>query len=161
MSIEDQPTQQIHRPTTPAPAPLPGPLNLNSAGGQAAATTSDEATAGSTEVLSLDELFERPQPAATQAPSRPVEAPRVEPVASFEAPRVEPAAPVAAPRIGAVPVSSASPTAGKRNRVLGDASQAWRGGLDRSRAWVTSGDNAVIVATVVIAVLLLLAIALF
>ncbi|HET7312649.1 MAG TPA: hypothetical protein VFJ17_15130 [Mycobacteriales bacterium] len=156
MSIEDQPTQQIHRPTTP-PAPLPGPLSP--ANPQPATPTDETFDSGSTEVLSLEEIFDRQT--TTQAPQRPVEQP---PTARVTAAPVAPApvtAPVAAPRIGAVPVRSAQSTGESRNRVLGDAAQAWRGGLDRSRTWLTSGDNAVIAATVLIAVLLLLAIGLF
>lgn len=153
MSIEDQPTQQIYRPTTPPPAPLPGPLNP--ARPQPVTPASDEAGNGTTEVLSLDELFDRAQTATTPAPARPVEAPRAEPVVAPAA------APVAAPRIGAVPVRSVQQTGDGRGRVLGDAAQAWRGGLDRSRAWATAGDNALIAATALLALLLLIAVALF
>lgn len=134
MSIEDQPTQQIRRPVTPAP--MPAPLSPAAAG--PVSTESDtSAGAGSTEILSLDDLFESPRAVATQPPAP------------------------AAPRIGAVPVSKASAAGNSRGRRGADAAKVWRDGLERSRAWLTSGDNAVIAATAVIAVLLLLAIAVF
>jgi hypothetical protein len=120
MSIEDQPTQEIRR--TAPPAPMPGSLNPVDD-----RSTADAPESGSTEVLSLDDLFDGPR----------------------------------APRIGAVPVAAERQPAASAGRVLGDAATAWRGGLDRSRAWITSGDNTVIVATTLIALLLLLAIALF
>jgi hypothetical protein len=153
MSIEDQPTQQIRR--TAPPTPMPGSLNPVGDRPGAPEPTDD----GSTEVLSLDDMFTGPQTATTEAPSRPVDAPRAEPVAADPAP-VAPPAP-AAPRIGAVPVRAEPREAGGASRVLGDAASAWRGGLGRSRAWLTAGDNAVIAATAVIALLLLLAVALF
>ena len=142
MSIEDQPTQQIRLPEN----------------------------SGSTEILSLDDLFDGPQPATTQAPPLPAESPAV------EAPPAEPAAvtppppaaappatpaPPAAPRIGAVPVASAQQTNAGASRPTGGAGEAWRAGLERSRTWLATGDNAVIAATAAIALLLLLAVALF
>jgi hypothetical protein len=146
MSIEDQPTQQIRRPQ--APTPMPGPLNP----AYQPPVEQSSADSGSTEVLSLDDLLDGPS-APAPAPSTPVPP---APVASAPVSRVEPAA----PRIGAVPVRSGQPTH-TSSRLRGDAAVAWRGGLDRSRAWLTSGDNAVIVGTAMIAVLLLLAVALF
>ncbi|HET6816094.1 MAG TPA: hypothetical protein VFH66_02555 [Mycobacteriales bacterium] len=151
MSIEDQPTQQIRRPGAPTPAPLPGPLNV--ARSQPPAPPADTA-AGSTEVLSLDDLFERQETPTTQVPARPAEAPRVQPVATT------PAHPVEAPRIGAVPVRSAEHR-GDRKRLAGDAAAAWHGGLDRTRSWLSAGDNMLIVGTALAALLLLLAVALF
>ena len=153
MSIEDQPTQQIRR--TPPPAPIPG--SLNPVGDQSPQPPVD----GSTEVLSLDDLFGAPQAATTETPVTQT------PVAETQAPVVVTPTPVAppppaAPRIGAVPVGKDQrPSGGHAGRVLGDAATAWRGGLDRSRAWLTTGDNTVIAATAVIALLLLLAVALF
>ena len=151
MSIEDQPTQQIRRPQ--APTQMPGPLT------PAYQPPVEQSTAdsGSTEVLSLDELLDGP---ATPAPSTPVAATPVATTPVAPTPtysRPEPAA----PRIGAVPVASGEPTTGGNSRLRGDAAAAWRGGLDRSRTWLTSGDNAVIVGTALIALLLLLAVALF
>jgi hypothetical protein len=162
MSIEDQPTQQIRRPAPPAP--MPGSLGPVRDHGDPA-DPADPPDSGSTEILSLDDLLSGPQAPTTEGPSRPVDSPRVEPVAETPTPAAETPTPVApppaAPRIGAVPVSAEPQRTGRAGGVLGDAASAWRGSLDRSRAWLTAGDNTVIVATAVIALLLLLAVALF
>jgi len=153
MSIEDQPTQQIRRPE--ASAPMPGTLNPTYR--TPAPAPPDTAENGSTEVLSLDELLDGP-PAATPPAATAV------PITPAPAAAQAPAPASAAPRIGAVPVRSAQPTTptdSNSSRLRGDAAAAWRGGIDRSRTWLTSGDNAVVAATVLIALFLLLAVALF
>jgi hypothetical protein len=43
--------------------------------------------------------------------------------------------------------------------MRGDAAAAWSAGLRRSRTWLEAGDNAVIAATVLVAVLLLVMVA--
>ena len=176
MSIEDQPTQQIQRPG--APAPMPGPLNP--AAPPPAPAPEEMADNGSNEVLSLDDLLDGPAtpalaspvaaapaaPAATAATAS-VETPPVAATPITTTPAVPPAPPPApatapaAPRIGAVPVRSGqTSTPGTGGRLRGDAVAAWRGGLDRSRTWITAGDNAVIAATVLVALMLLLVVAL-
>jgi hypothetical protein len=141
MNIEDKPTEQIRRPATAAP--LPGPLQPGRQQPSAPATD-DSAESGSTEVLSLDDVLDGPvtMPASTLPPAA--------------------ASPPAAPRIGAVPVGTTDQrTDDGHGARRADAVAAWRGGFDRSRAWVSSGDNVVIAATAVIALVLLLAVALF
>jgi len=149
MSIEDQPTEQIRRPG--APTPMPGSLNP----AYQPTPPVPDAENGSTEVLSLDDLLAGPAAAAPP----PVATAPVAAAAVASTPVA--ASPPAAPRIGAVPVRSGqSSTPPTSSRLRGDAAAAWRGGLDRSRAWITAGDNAVIAATALVALLLLLVVAL-
>ena len=174
MSIEDQPTQQIRRPQ-PA-APMPGPLSPTEA--QPAAPPVSDPNDGTTGVLSLDDIFEAPAAtagpeAAVAATPAPATAPEPEP-APEPAPPVASAQPVAAPapvtspaapaagqrRIGAVPAAPARRQPGRVDRLRGDGAAAWQGGLTRSRDWLSAGDNAVIVATALVALLLLLVVAL-
>ena len=46
-----------------------------------------------------------------------------------------------------------------RERVISDARKAYDAGLARSRAWLKTGDNALIAATIAAALLLLLVVA--
>jgi hypothetical protein len=146
MSIEDQPTQQLRR-------------------------TSEPASDGSTDVLSLDNLFERQTAAA--APGKPT-VPAAEPEAATQpiAPAEPPPAPVerrvgerraADRRVGVIPVTASAPTkpqAAIGQRLRGDTATAVRGGTTRARDWFITGDNALIIATALVAAMLILVVAL-
>ena len=172
MSIEDQPTQQIRRPQPVAPMPAP----LNPTDTHSAAPTVSDPNDGTTGVLSLDDIFDEspatpgpeaavaatpapaPAAAATPAPTTPVES--AQPVAP-PAPVTAPApAPAGQRRIGAVPATPARRQPALLDRMRGDGAAAWQGGLTRTRDWLSAGDNAVIVATAFVALLLLLVVAL-
>jgi hypothetical protein len=146
MSLEDQPTQQIRR--DPPAAPMPGSMNPAGPPTEAAAPV-ENPNDGTTDVLSIDDLFDAPpktrSPEVTAAP-----------------PTSTPAAPVGDQRrIGVVPAASNDRPRGFTDRLRGDGVAAWQGGLTRSREWLAVGDNAVIVATAFVAMLLLLAVGLF
>ena len=153
MSIEDQPTQQIRRPQPVAP--MPGPLTP--ADSQPATPPVAEPTEGATDVLPLDDIFDAPA-----APPRPEAAvpPAPAPTAAPTQPPAQAPAPAPARRIGAVPATPARREPGLVDRLRGDGAAAWQGGLTRSRDWLSTGDNAVIVATALVALLLLLVVAL-
>ena len=157
MSIEDQPTQQIRRPQSVAPVPAP----LDPTEAQPAAAPVDEPTAGTTDVLSLDDIFEAP-PAAPRPEAAVPPAPTPAPTpASARPPAPTPSpAPATARRIGPVPATPARREPGLVDRLRRDGAAAWQGGLTRSRDWLSTGDNAVIVATAFVALLLLLVVAL-
>jgi hypothetical protein len=156
MSIENQPTQRIRRPDD-----------------------------GSTDVLSLDNLFEGP-PAAevTTTPTAPPVA-SAQPIASTQpvdpTQTVDPAEPLpptpverrmanrrmADRRLGdrrADALPAAPPPAprqpGAAHRLQRDATVALRGGAARTGHWFTTGDNALIVATALVALALILVVGL-
>src|SRR3954470_7941068 len=95
MSIEDQPTQQLRRPSD---APTPEPLNPTRPQPAARAENPDDDT---TDVISLDNLFER-QATATAPQLRPTPA-------SPPAPWRRPVGPAAPPPPGAAGRPSAEP----------------------------------------------------
>jgi hypothetical protein len=170
MSIENQPTQRLRRPSEP---PMPAPLDPTRPQEAVPAGTPDD---GSTDVLSLDNLFERqtaaaaPEvtttPAATPAtsvqPAGPVEP---SPPASVERRVAERR--VADRRVGnrradatpaaAAPVSRQSAPA---HRLRHDTNTALRSGVTRTGRWFTTGDNALIVVTALVALALVLVIGL-
>lgn len=146
----EEPTQRIHVPRA-APAPMPGPLDLTG-----------EGEPDSTEVLPLDELLgppldPEPEPApVTAADDHPTwTAMPVVPVRSE---------PVSAPAgAGVVPASGASATApggALSDRLLTDARTAWDATLRRSRAWIGVQDNAIMLATATVAIVLIIVVAL-
>lgn len=153
----DEPTQQLRR--TPPQAPLPGPLNP--------AGRTDTESSEPTAVLGLDELFEaqnpvqeaRAVPAYEPAPA-PAVTPTPAPVPTYDA-AAAPSYPLADPTPLAPPVASAAPyPVATAARLRTDASIAARDTAERLQGWLRAGDNAVIAATIAIAVLLLLAVAL-
>src|SRR3954447_23206813 len=176
MSIEDQPTQRLRRPAEP---PMPAPLNPTRPQNAAAASTPDDGT----DVLSLDNLFERQNvataPQATTPAASTTPAPTT-PVAST--PPAGPAEPPGAPperrlaerrvtdrrvgdrRVGVVPVAAGRGTAhrepGLGQRLRHDSGTAVRGSATRTRDWFTAGDNALIVVTALVALALILVIGL-
>ena len=117
MSFENEPTQQIGRP--PSTSPLPGPLNV-------AGTPDTESD--TTEVLSLDQLFD-----AHQQPTPPP-APETQ---ALEAPAPRQSGPSRADRL--------------RSDVTSAATATWA----RSRDWLTPADTALVAATVLVTLLLL------
>ena len=157
---------------------MPAPLNPTRPQNAAAASTPDDGT----EVLSLDNLFERQNvataPQATTAPASTTPAP-TSPVASTPpaAPAVPPATPPerrlaerrvadrrAGDRVGVVPVAASKATThrepGLGHRLRHDSGTAVRGGATRTRDWFTAGDNALIVVTALVALALILVIGL-
>jgi hypothetical protein len=143
MSIEDQPTQQIRR--VPPAAPMPGRMNPPGPP-PAAPPPVEHPNDGSTDVLSIDDLLDAPS--TTGSPDTMATPPAPPP-------------PSTPPRIGAVPATSNARGRGLTDRLRGDGVAGWQDGLTRSRAWLATGDNTVIVATAFVALLLLLAVALF
>jgi hypothetical protein len=164
--MTEDPTQRIrprrsNRPGHAADAPttaLPGPLNL------AGAADADSST---TDVLSLDELFEGQPPAETgpdagaeRAPSAaaptwtamPVVAVRSEAIATTQSD------PVPGPASGPAP---ASPQPAIGGRMRSDAAAAWEDTRRRTRAWLARDDNALMLLTALVAVLLILAVTAF
>ena len=156
----EAPTQQIRRPgTTPR---LPSGLDLT--------RSSDNARVDeSTEVMSLDELMElaaEPRPDATTqqyvvpAPLLPPTAPP----ASVAPPR--PAQPQLG-RTDAAPAGSGGAPMhllldrmrADSRRVLDDAQHAAATGLTHVRQWLETNDNALIAATVLVTLLLLVVVA--
>jgi hypothetical protein len=131
MSFEDQPTQQLRR--TPPPAPMPGPLDL----------TADEASqSDTTEVLSVDELLGPDR--------RPMD---VVPVRS-DGPGPGPAP------VETLPAQSPTPARGALGqRLRNDARSAFDGARTRGWTWLQTGDNALIVLTLVVGLLLVVVIA--
>jgi hypothetical protein len=146
MSFEE-PTQRVRRPEAVEDAPTsaaPGPLNL------AGRTDADDSS--TTDVLSLDELFDgQPDPAAAEptAPSTLAEAPTwtAMPVVPV---RSEPVRPLDA---DAAPSQEPSPLGG---RVRSDAAAAWDGAVRRTREWLARDDNGLTLTTALVAVILII-----
>jgi hypothetical protein len=143
--MTEDPTQRIYRPghhsRDAADAPttaMPGPLNL------AAAPDDTAADSSTTDVLSLDELFDGQQaaPTWTAMPVVPV--------------RSEPMTPA--------PVAPARPPAARpaaRSRLRSDAAAAWDDAVRHTHAWLRRADNALMLLTALVAVCLILAVAAF
>lgn len=110
--------------------PLPGSLD----------PTRETADAESTAVLSIDDLMAPSAPSPT--PASPTPSPAVTPVASRE------------------PATARPATRPATDRLRADAAAAWTGARRRTRTWLEQGDNAVIAATVAVAVLLFLVVGL-
>ena len=117
-----------------------------------------------TQVLSLDELMdlaaEPRDDTATQQITTPPAAPPAAPAVTPAPAPLNPAArqPIARP---VAPAAAAPAAAGPdlRQRVMTDARQAYDAGLARGREWIKQGDNGLIAATLVAALLLLLVVA--
>lgn len=155
---DDAPTQQLRRIVPPGRSP--GPLDLTHPGPPAGRSPAD-----STDVLSLDELMDgaTAQTPAVAAPRRapmPVVPVRSEPMPAdpVQPPLQPPVQPEAAPR----PASRVGPVARDvRDRLRSDASAALSGAGRYADDWLRTGDNGLILATVVVALLLLVAVASF
>jgi hypothetical protein len=141
---DDAPTQQIRRPAPPAP--LPGPLDLTGS-----SRGPDRTPADTTEVLSLDELMDGAASPPVAAPAPPLPPPAAPPAPPLP-PLVAAPAPAPAARRGPPPA---------RDRLRADATAALAGAGRRTEDWLRTGDHALIVATAVIAMLLLVAVGSF
>jgi hypothetical protein len=134
MSLEEEPTQQLR----PAPAAdtttaLPGPLDLAGPG---------PSSTGDTDVLSLDQIFDEPEPdvpsAATQTPTQtPTRTPM--PVVSVRS------EPVATPERDPGPAP--------------DRARAWPATFQRGQAWLRRDDNLLMVMTALVGIVLIVAVA--
>jgi hypothetical protein len=148
----DAPTQQIRRPGT-VPR-LPGGLDPS--------RSSDTARVNdSTEVMPLDELMDlaaEPRPAATTQLHAVAAAP---PQLSYPASGAHPYIPQPQPQ--RKPTDAAPATGGGApmlmRRIRADAQRASATGMTRLRQWLESNDNALIAATVLITLLLLVVVA--
>ena len=147
--MNEDATQRIRiRPDAPTTA-MPGPLDL------AGSSQPSETDASTTDVLSLDELFDSPPP----APQRPAQSGTAQtwtamPVVPV---RSEPMTPApAAPTPGR---AASAPPLG--DRVRSDAAAAWDDTVRRTRAWLARDDNALMLLTALVAVCLILAVAAF
>jgi hypothetical protein len=171
-AASEEPTQQLRVTGTR----LPGPLDpARPSGGDAtgthhrSGTQSRPGTQGSsgteskprTEVLSIHDLMDGPPgapqvatgPAVATAPAAPAAEPLPTPAAS-PAPRPA-AAPAPVPAVPA-PARERSEVA---ERLRADAAAAWDGARRRTADWLRQGDNALIVATAVVALLLVIVLA--
>jgi hypothetical protein len=167
--MTEDPTQRMYRPDAgsryAADAPttaMPGPLNL-------AGASDDTATDSSTtDVLSLDELFEGPSaatPAAAAAPASPA-AVTLAPATGHSAPTwtAMPVVPVRSEPMTAAPAAPARPSPTRpaaRSRLRSDAAAAWDDTVRHTRAWLRRDDNALMLLTALVAVCLILAVAAF
>jgi hypothetical protein len=95
---------------------------------------------------------ERPSPPAPSPPAN-AESTAVLSIDDLMAPP-SPTAPRAAPKPGAAP----KPT---RDRLRTDAAAAWAGAVRRTRTWLDQGDNAVVAATVAVALLLFIVVTVY
>ena len=150
----DEPTRRIHaqrggRPDHAGEAPttaMPGPLNL--------AGPAEAADADSTDVLSLDEIFDPAEPAAAAPPAS-------EPAAAGDgAPTwtAMPVVPIRSEPMTAPPTpETASTPAGRPlgGQVRDDAAAAWDGAVRRTRGWLGRDDNALMLLTALVAVILI------
>lgn len=168
----DAPTQRIVRPDTKTQAIPRLPGGLDPARSSDTARVQDD----STQVMSLDELMDlaaeprvraqpAPPPPVTLPPAPPVPAPAPSPVAPSPvatAPRQVPPTPAARPRTepGQMTVLLARMRADGQ-RILGDARHASSAGMTVSRRWLETADNALITATVLVTLLLLIIVAAF
>jgi hypothetical protein len=172
MSLEDQPTQQLRRPTDP---PMPAGLNPTRPQPTAPVETADD---GGTDVLSLDNLFEgqTAAPKATTSPTPPAAATTQLPVPAEPLPAEPLPAERRVPerrvaerrvtdrRVAVVPVTTSAAPEGRQQdlgqRLRGDSTAAMRGGMTQLRDWFTTGDHLLIVATILVALMLVLVVAL-
>jgi hypothetical protein len=137
----DEPTQRIRRPDPPLP--MPGPLDQTRPRPQAPALPEPEQTG----VLPLDELLGPAEgaEAAVRIPAEPLTTPA--------------RAPMPVVTVRSEPVAEARPRVATMDRLRADASTVLRAGSARSSEWLRRGDNAVIVLTALVAVLLLAVVA--
>ena len=157
---DEAPTQELRR----TPAPVSGPLDLTS--DRQLRPSVGPRHAERTEILSIDDLMDGgervdelqplvvdPYPAAaTVGPPAPTAPPPVAP---------PPVAPPAIVRRGRPPSRSAPRAREVRDRLLTDASAMLSRAGRQAESWLRTDDNALIVATTIIAVLLLVAVAAF
>jgi hypothetical protein len=153
-ATQQLPTAQGQRQATPR---LPRPLDPT------------PPAADSTEVLSIHDLLDGPSEPVAEAPVDTV--PAAETPVAEAAPAlvplpdeaVEPAptpTPAAAPRPAAAATPVAAPAATPvGSRMRSDAAAAWASTRREVQAWLARGDNALLVATVAVALLLLAVVA--
>jgi len=151
----DAPTQRIQRPEPTRAIPrLPDGLNP-------ARSHTGRVDDDATDVLSLDELMElaaepqtQPRPAPPQAaPPTVTHATPPRPAPPQPAQPARPARPAKPARTGPSPASLLA------QRVRADASRAGQLTWERSRAWLTTGDNGLIAATAFVTLLLIVIVA--
>jgi len=168
MSRYDEPTQRVRAPQPP-PAPLPGSLDplrghqTETGTGWIERDDDVDTAADATGVLPLDEIFESAAPAAPTAATQPT--------AAAEAPTwtAMPVVPVRSEPMTAAPAAPAPPAPARSapahppltDRVRTDATAAWDGAVRRTRAWLGRDDNALMLLTALVAVILILAVAAF
>jgi len=150
--------------------PLPGPLDI----------AGSSARPDATEVLSLDDLFPpdpEPAPQPRWTPPEPAPQPMwTEPASAAAAPVVTadaptwtamplPAPPAAAPAAPAAPEEATKAPHKPHNQVAArlhaDAQAAWASTRRRTGDWLRAGDNAVILLTALVALILIVAVAAF
>jgi hypothetical protein len=159
IDTDETATQQLPRVQPPLPGSLDPVRRTSTAETTAPAPTSSDGH-DSTAVLSLDDLMGPPQPVQT-APSVAVPPPPP-PVAAVPTPTPTPAPPATtsvhpASRPTPPPTTASGPSVA--DRVRRDAAAAWSAGMRRSQDWLSTGDNAVIAATALVALLLLVMVA--
>jgi hypothetical protein len=157
-NLDDTATQRLPRPVTPA---WPGPLDQT----RSAAETPP---VPETDVLSIDELME-PAPETVAAETEtlaPVEfepAPTVlEPAPVAAAPAAPEPTPVAAPApapAAAPPAPRAHPTGDVVRRLRQDGGAALEGARQHTATWLRAADHGLMVATAMVALLLLIVVA--
>lgn len=147
---DDTATQRLPR----VQPPLPGSLNpvRRPAADPAPETAPDTAEGESTAELSIDDLMGPTRPARSVAPAA---VPPPPPPAAVRPPAPPAAHPAAHAPEPPVPATGPSLT----DRLRSDAATAWSAGMRRTQTWLGQGDNAVIVATVLVALLLLVMVA--
>ena len=145
--------------TTQLPAPaMPGPLDL---AGRSEATSGTDAT----DVLSLDELFDstEPDPAPFVRPAAPVATADAPTWTAMPLPPPPPPAPAPAgpePTVRAdKPQRGPSASAELAARLRADTLAALNGGRQRSTRWLRNGDNAVILLTALVTLVLIASVA--
>jgi hypothetical protein len=150
MSFEDEPTQQLRRPAPPAP--MPGPLDLTATPSDASAAPDAETGTDQTDVLSLDEMLSPPAPVSSREPAPVQSAPT-----AMAAPTVTTEPVEALPRGSVELARPAGPSLARR--VGTDARAAVDAGWRRGRTWIGEADNLLIAATVLVALLLIIVVA--
>ena len=164
--MTEDPTQRIQRPAeregyagdAPTTA-MPRPLNL-----AGSVDAGEPADSSATDVLSLDELLGPPVPSAPEPDPEPAPTAPTWTAMPVVTVRSEPmTAPVAAapasPASAHPPRAAAHPPIADRMRT--DAAAAWDGAVRRTRAWLGRDDNALMLLTALVAVVLILAVAAF
>lgn len=147
MSFDD-PTQRIRR-TQPVTR-MPRPLDLTEPG--------DAGSDDTTNVLRLDELFDDQPPTDTTPPAA------AAPTSTAEAPTWT-AMPVVPVRSGTIPTGgNATPSSRPRQndlyvRIRRDAGAALTGAGTRTRDWFAQQDNALMAATALVAIVLIIVVA--
>src|SRR3954471_22706684 len=146
-------------------AALPRPLDL-----AGATPPSSPDPADKTEELSLDEIFSAPPaapPAPPAVPSTPAQPAHAEEAPTWTAMPVIPvrsepvsaatasvSAPAPEPKTAQTKTERTGPSTGQR--MLSDASAALDGAIRRGQAWLSHGDNGLMLMTAIVAIILIL-----